>query len=87
MIYTISMGRPQDFSVQTVLATQGIAGGGVSPDTGRVFTIGNIGFLFIEPNGLDIGSDSVPSLTTAIASAVSRLNTLEPAGQPHLTRL
>ncbi|HET9786082.1 MAG TPA: DUF4394 domain-containing protein, partial [Pyrinomonadaceae bacterium] len=45
-------------SPPTVLATQGSLGGTpISPNTGQVFTVGNVGFVFIEPTGLDVAPD------------------------------
>ena len=43
---------------QTVLVTQGSAGGSpISPDSGQLFTVGDSGLIFIEPTGLDIAPD------------------------------
>ncbi|HET6893048.1 MAG TPA: DUF4394 domain-containing protein [Pyrinomonadaceae bacterium] len=53
----------------TVLATQGSLGGNpVSPDTGQLFTVGNIGIVFIEPTGLDIGADGAFALLSSTDS-------------------
>ena len=42
----------------TVLVTQGSSGGNpVSPNTGQLFTVGNMGSILIEPTGLDIAPD------------------------------
>ena len=58
-LYTVSMGQGQNPNVPTVFATQGNVGGTISPNTGQLFTVGPMGFLFIEPTGLDIGQDGV----------------------------
>ena len=58
-LYAVSMGFAQNTTVPTLLVTQGNATGSISPDTGKLFTIGAMGFLFIEPTGLDIGADGV----------------------------
>lgn len=42
----------------TVLATQGSPGGNpVSANAGQLFTVGNVGLVYIEPTGLDIAPD------------------------------
>jgi hypothetical protein len=58
-LYVVSVGVPQFFLAPTLLATQGNVGGSISPNSGQLFTVGNMGFLFIEPVGLDIGQDTV----------------------------
>ena len=45
-------------SPPTVLATQGSPDGTpISPNTGQLFTVGTVGFVYIEPTGLDIAPD------------------------------
>jgi hypothetical protein len=58
-LYTVAMGQAQNPNVPTVLATQGSLGGSISPNSGQLFTVGNMGFLFVEPVGLDIGQNAV----------------------------
>jgi len=56
-LYTITNGNGSGPD-STVLATQGSPGGTpVSPNTGQLFTVGNVGVVYIEPTGLDIAPD------------------------------
>ncbi len=56
-LYTITNGNGSGPD-STVLATQGSPGGTpVSPNTGQLFTVGNVGIVYIQPTGLDVAPD------------------------------
>jgi hypothetical protein len=56
-LYTIINGNGSGFP-PTVMATQGSPGGTpVSPNSGQLFTVGDVGLVYIEPTGLDIAPD------------------------------
>lgn len=61
-LYTIVNGNPFDSTMPSVLTTMGSPGGTpVSPNSGQLFTVGNIvaGVISNGPNGFDIAPDGI----------------------------
>jgi hypothetical protein len=70
-LYTIINGSGSGFP-QTILATLGSLGGNpASPNTGQLFTVANIGLVYIEPTGIDIAPDGT---AYALLSSTDTLN-------------